>query len=336
MNITVKKIAKLIKGTIEGDPTLSINCVSTIDKSIKDSISFLVNPKYENFIYTTKASCVIVNKDFLPIKKIRTTIIRVENPYTQFANVINIFNGNGKKHGIDSSAKIKDNTRLGKDVYIGEMSYIGDNVTIGDDTQIYPQCFIGDNVKIGSNTILFPGVKVYHSCEIHNNCTIHSGVIIGSDGFGFALDKKRYSKIQQIGNVLIKDNVEIGSNSTIDRATIGSTIINRGVKLDNLIQIAHNVEIGRNTVIAAQTGIAGSSKIGNNCMIGGQVAINGHITIADNVKISGKAGVTKSIHKKGAIIQGYWAYDRMQHQRSYIHFKNLPNIVQRINKLEGK
>ncbi len=336
MSIPIKKIAKLIDGTIQGDDSAIITCISKIDDSKKNSLTFLANLKYEKHLYNTKAACVIIDKNFKPSKKINTSLIRVKNPYNKFASILSLFNFNGMKTGIHSSATVSKNAQIGKNVFIGAKCFIDENVIIKNNSRIYANCYIGKNSFIGKNSTLYSGVNIYHNCKIGNNCTLHSGAIIGSDGFGFAPINNSYSKIEQIGNVIIKDHVEIGANTTIDRATIGSTIIQNGVKLDNLIQVAHNVEIGENTVIAALTGIAGSVKIGKNCMIGGHVAINGHITIADNVKISAKAGVTKSILKQGAIIQGYWAFDRIKHQRSYIHFKNLPDIVKRIDKLEDK
>ena len=279
---------------------------------------------------------VIVNKDFKAENEISSTLIFVEDAYHCFSKLLEIYNKmKNDKKGIDKLSKIEDSAKIGEDVFVGAFTYIGENVSISDNVKIYPNCFIGENVTIADNSILYAGVRIYHDCEIGKDNILHSGVIIGADGFGFSPDKKnQFNKIAQIGNVVLKDDIEVGANTTIDRATIGSTIIGNGVKLDNLIQIAHNVEIGENTVIASQAGIAGSTKIGKNCMIGGQCAIVGHITIADGVKIAGQSGVASSITEKGKIVQGPMAFDIRDFQRSYIVFKKLPEIYKTISEIK--
>jgi UDP-3-O-[3-hydroxymyristoyl] glucosamine N-acyltransferase len=336
MEFTAKQIAETLNGTIEGNPDVSVNQLSKIEEGKKGTLSFLANPKYTNYIYSTKASIVIVNSNFKLEKEISSTLIRVEDAYSAFAKLLEVYNQiKLNKTGISKQAFISETAKIGKNAYIGEFAVISENAIIGKNVKIYAQVFIGDNVKIGNNSTIYAGTKIYSDNIIGNECIIHGGVIIGSDGFGFApQDDKNYKKVTQIGNVIIEDKVEIGSNTTIDRATLGSTIIRKGVKLDNLIQIAHNVEIGENTVIAAQTGISGSTKIGKNCMIGGQVGIIGHLTIADNVKIAAQSGIGTSIKNKGEIVQGSPSFDIRSYRRSYIHFRNLSKIVSRIEELE--
>ncbi len=336
MRFTAKQIAKLLKGTLEGDPNVSVYKLSKIEAGENGSLTFLANPLYTNYIYSTHASIVIVNKDFVPESPIKSTLIRVENPYDAFASLLEVYNQiKLNRVGISENAAISANARIGENCYIGEFVVIGENSTIGNNVKIFPNTYLGDNVKIGENTIIYAGVKIYCDSVIGNSCIIHAGAVIGSDGFGFAQQQDaNYKKIAQIGNVVIEDNVEIGSNTTIDRATLGSTIIRRGVKLDNLIQIAHNVEIGENTVIAAQSGIAGSTKIGRNCMFAGQVGVAGHITIADNVKLGAQAGVNSSITKEGAILIGSPAIDASIFRRAIVHFKNLQSLADEIRKLK--
>jgi UDP-3-O-[3-hydroxymyristoyl] glucosamine N-acyltransferase len=278
-----------------------------------------------------------VNKDFSPDQPLSPTLIRVEDAYTAFARLLEMYNKiKNEKRGISSLSFVAKSAIIGKDVYIGEFAYIGENTTVGDNTRIFPHVFLGDNVKVGSNSTLYAGVIIYSENVIGNECTIHGGVVIGADGFGFAPQQdKNYKKVAQIGNVIIEDNVEIGSNTTIDRATLGSTIIRRGAKLDNLIQIAHNVEIGENTVIAAQTGVSGSTKIGKNCMIAGQVGFVGHLSIGDDVKIGAQSGVSGNL-KDGSIYMGSPAIDISIHRRALVHFKNLPEIVKRLDQLENR
>ncbi len=338
MEFSAAQIAGILNGKIEGDPNITINYVSKIEEGKKGTLSFLANPKYTQYIYDTEASIVLVNADFKPEREIRSTIIRVENAYSAFAKLLEVYNQiKLNKSGISEKAHIPVTAVIGNNVYIGEFAVIGDGAVIGDNSKIYPQVFIGDNVKIGNNTTLFAGVKVYSDSKIGNDCLIHAGVVIGCDGFGFApQDDKNYMKVSQIGNVVIEDHVEIGANTTIDRATLGSTIVRKGAKIDNLVQIAHNVEIGENTVIAAQSGISGSTRIGKNCMFGGQVGIIGHISIADEVKIAAQSGIGKSIDKKGEIVQGSPAFEVGKYRKSYIHFRNLGDLNNKVNELEKK
>jgi UDP-3-O-[3-hydroxymyristoyl] glucosamine N-acyltransferase len=337
MEFSAGQIAEVIEGIVDGNPDVRISRLAKIEEGEPGTISFLANPKYTPYIYTTKASIVIVNKDFTPDQPILSTLIRVEDAYTAFARLLELYNQiKNEKKGISSLSFVAKSAVVGKDVYIGEFAYIGENVVIGDKARIFPQVFLGDNVKVGSGSTLFAGVVVYSDNIIGNECTIHGGVVIGADGFGFAPQQdKNYKKIAQIGNVVIEDNVEIGSNTTIDRATLGSTIIRKGAKLDNLIQIAHNVEIGENTVIAAQTGISGSTKIGKNCMIAGQVGSVGHLSIGDDVKIGAQSGVSGDL-KDGSIFMGSPAIDISIHRRALVHFKNLPEIVKRLDQLERR
>ncbi len=340
MKFSAKQIAEFIHGTIEGDANVTVEDISKIEEGREKTLSFLANPKYTKYIYDTKSSIVIVNKDLKLERKVQATLIRVENAYASFAGLLTVVEQatRGKeKTGIDPLAYVDKSAKIGENVYIAPFVYIGENVQIGNNTKIYPQAYISENVKIGKNTVIASGVKVYHNCEIGDDCIIHAGTIVGSDGFGFAPnDGKDYTKVPQVGNVIIKDKVEIGANTTIDRATIGSTIINKGVKLDNLIQIAHNVELGENTVIAAQTGVSGSTKIGKDCMIGGQVGIVGHVKLADEVKIGAQSGVSSGIKEKGTIIFGSPAQPIRNYQRSAILFKQLPQLNGRIKELENK
>ena len=338
MKFTANQIAEMLNGVVDGDPNITLNQLAKIEEGSMHSLSFLSNPKYNEYLYETKSSAVIVNKSFVPDKKVETTLIKVDDAYASFAQLLRIVEDlQKKKSGIEDLSYIHDTASVGKEVYVGAFAYIGKNVSIGNNVKIYPHCYIGDNVKIADNCSLYAGVKIYHSCEIGKNTTVHAGVIIGSDGFGFAPNTgNSYDKIPQIGNVVIKEGVEIGANTCIDRATMGSTIIHKGVKLDNMIQVAHNVEIGENTVIASHTAIAGSSKVGENCMIGGQVAIAGHLSIANNVKVAGKTGIAKDIKEDGKTLQGPLAFDLKDFQRSYIYFRQLPKWAKRIDELEKK
>ena len=333
MNFTAGQIADQLNGIVIGDKEVDINSLSKIEEGVKGSLTFLANPKYTEYIYNTKASAAIVSDDFKPTKEIKTTLIKVKDPYSSFTTLLELFNTNNThESGISKLSEINKSSKVSSSSFIGSFTIIGKNSIVEDKCFIHEQVFIGDNVKIGSGTKIYPGVKILNDTVIGKNCIIHSLCCIGSDGFGFAPnDDGSYKKIPQTGNVIIEDNVEIGSNSTIDRATIGSTIIKKGVKLDNQIQIAHNVEIGENTAIAAQSGIAGSTKIGKNCMIGGQVGIIGHIKIGDNVKIQAQAGVTSDIESNSRIT-GTPAINYMNYNKSYIHFKNLPEIVKKIDK----
>ena len=336
MKFTAKQIAEILNGKILGNPESVVNSLAKIEEGEKGDLCFLANKKYTPFIYTTKASVVIVNKDFKSENNISATLIVVQDAYHSFSQLLEVYNKmKNDKKGMDKQSKIEKSATLGKNVFVGAFSYISENVKIGNNVKIYPNCFVGENVNIADNSILYSGVKIYHDCKIGKDNILHSGVVIGADGFGFSPDNNnQFSKIIQIGNVVLKDDIEVGANTTIDRATMGSTIIGNGVKLDNLIQIAHNVEIGENTVIASQAGIAGSTKIGKNCMIGGQCAIVGHIRIADEVKIAGQSGVASSITEKGKIVQGPMAFDIKDFQRSYIVFKKLPEIYKTISEIK--
>lgn len=340
MEFSAQQIAGLLNGTVEGDENTTVNNLSKIEEGKPKTLSFLANPQYTPYIYETDASIVIVNNDLKLEKPVKSTctLIRVENAYEAFAKLLELYNQfKSNKVGIEQPSFIGNNSTYGESCYIGAFAYIGSNVKLGKNVKVYPHVYIGDNCEVGDNTVLHPGVKIYHECKIGANCTIHASTVIGSDGFGFAPNTgKEFKKVPQIGNVVIEDNVEIGSNVSIDRATLGSTIIRRGVKLDNLIQIAHNVEIGENTVIAGQTGVAGSTKVGKNCMIAAQVGIIGHIRIADGVKIAGQSGIGATIEKEGEIVQGSPAFPVGEYKRSYVLFKNLPRLNDRIKDLEQK
>ncbi|MBC7523365.1 MAG: UDP-3-O-(3-hydroxymyristoyl)glucosamine N-acyltransferase [Flavobacterium sp.] len=331
MKFTAQQIADILEGEVVGNPNASVSKLSKIEEGTSGSLTFLSNPKYQNFASTTDASIIIVNTTFESDQPVKATLIKVEDAYKAFSKLLEYYNQiKLMKSGIEQPSVISEDVVYGENLYLGSFSYIGKNVTIGNNVKIYPNCFIGDNVSIGDNCVFFAGVKIYSETEVGSNCIFHSGVILGSDGFGYApLEDGTYSKIPQIGNVIIENDVEIGACTTIDRATLGSTIIRKGVKLDNQIQVAHNVEIGENTVIASQTGIAGSSKIGKNCMIGGQVGIIGHLTIGNNVKIQAQSGIAKNI-KDGETVQGTPAFNYSDFGKSYVHFRNLPKIVSEI------
>jgi UDP-3-O-[3-hydroxymyristoyl] glucosamine N-acyltransferase len=335
MKFTARDIASMINGTVDGDPEVQVNKLSKIEQGQPGTISFLGNPKYTHYIYETNASIIIVSNDFIPEHPLKCTLIRVESPYEAFARMLEAYNQlTQDKKGISKNASIAESATIGADCYIGDFVVVGENVIIGDKVKIFPGCFIGDNATIGNNTTLYAGVKLYIGTAIGNNCNIHGGCVIGADGFGFVPhDNEQYQKVAQIGNVVIEDNVEVGANTTIDRATLGSTVIKRGVKLDNLIQIAHNVEVGENTVIAAQTGIAGSTRIGKNCMIGGQVGITGHLNIGNDVKIAAQSGISTDV-ADGSIIMGSPAFDISSYRKAYVHFRNFNKLVDRINTLE--
>lgn len=335
MKFTAAQIAGILEGEVVGDPNAEVYKLSKIEEGTAGSLTFLANPKYLHFIYTTQATITIVNATFVPEQEITTTLIKVEDAYQSFSKLLEYYNQvKLMKSGIEQPSVISEGVVYGSDLYLGSFCYIGKNVTIGNNVKIYPNSFIGDNVSIGDNCVFFAGVRIYSETVIGSNCTIHSGTIIGSDGFGFAPQEDgSYKKVPQIGNVIIEDDVEIGSCTTVDRATLGSTIIRKGVKLDNHIQVAHNVEIGENTVIASQTGIAGSTKIGKNCMIGGQVGFAGHLVIGDHVKIQGQAGVTRNLND-GETVQGTPAFTYGDYAKSYVHFKNLPRIVSELEQLK--
>jgi len=338
MNFTAALIAEFLKGSVEGNPEASVSDISKIEEGKPGTLSFLANPKYEKYIYVTQSSIVIVNADFQAQKEISATLVRVKNAYESFAALLRLYEqSKPKKSGISKLASISDKASMGKELYVGEFTVVSENASIGDGVQLYPQVYVGDHVKIGEGTILHPGVKVYEGCEIGANCVLHAGAIVGGDGFGFAPNKENnYEKIPQVGKVIIEDHVEVGANTTVDRATMGATILRKGVKLDNLVMIAHNVEIDENTVIAAQSGISGSTKVGKNCMFGGQVGLIGHINIASGVKIAAQSGITKDIKEEGIVIQGSPAFEFGPYQRSYLLFRNLPKIREQINDLERK
>ncbi len=335
MNFTAHQIAEILDAEVVGNPQIEVSTLSKIEEGEKGSLTFLSNPKYTPFIYTTNASIVVVNKTFEPEKEIQVTLLKVDDAYASFTKLLEFYSQSKiAKTGVETPNFISDTAVIGDEPYIGAFAYIGNNVKIGNHVKIYPNAYIGDDVEIGDNTIIFSGVKIYHETKIGKNCMINSGAIIGADGFGFVPnDEGVYSKIPQIGNVIIEDNVDIGTCTTIDRATLGSTIIREGVKLDNQIQVAHNVEIGKNTVIASQTGVAGSTKIGENCQIGGQVGFAGHLTIGNKVKIQAQSGVGKNL-KDNAVVQGSHAFDFMDWNKSYIYFKNLPKLAATIHQLE--
>ncbi|UUC44641.1 UDP-3-O-(3-hydroxymyristoyl)glucosamine N-acyltransferase [Flavobacterium cerinum] len=335
MKFTAEQIAGILEGVVVGNPTAEVYKLAKIEEGTEGSLTFLANPKYLNHIYTTQATITIVNTTFEPEQELSTTLIKVEDAYKSFSKLLEYYNQvKLMKSGIEQPSVIAENVTYGENLYLGSFCYIGANVKIGNNVKIYPNSFVGDNVIIGDDTILFAGVRVYSETEIGKKCVIHSGSIIGSDGFGFVPNEEGvYNKVPQIGNVIIEDNVDIGACTTIDRATLGSTIIRKGVKLDNQIQIAHNVEIGENTVIASQTGVAGSTKIGKNCMIGGQVGIVGHITIGNNVKIQAQSGVGRNV-KDAETIQGSPAFNYSDYSKSYVIFKNLPKIVKDIEDIK--
>lgn len=335
MEFSVDQIASFLHGEVIGDGSLKVNNLSKIDDGQPGTLSFLANSKYTHFVYETKASAVLVRRDFVPEQEVKTTLIKVEDPYACLALLLNMVDQatRPQKCGIEENSFIAESATVGEGVYVGAFAYIAENAAIGENSKVFPHCYIGDNVKIGSNCIIYPGVKIYHNCVIGNNVTIHAGSVVGSDGFGFAPQNGEYVKIAQIGNVIIEDNVEIGANTTIDRATMGSTVIKRGAKLDNLIQVAHNVEIGESTVMAAQVGVAGSTKVGKQCMIGGQVGFAGHITIGDNVNIGAQSGIPNNVESKSNLL-GYPAIPAKEFARQVVMIKRLPDMNSSIKALQ--
>jgi len=338
MQFTAQQIATLIQGKLEGDPGAKVNDVARIEEAVKGSLSFISNQKYEEYLYTSKASIIIVNESLELTQPVNATLIRVKDAYSSFAVLLEKYNeiiSGSDKTGIEQPSYICETATIGKDVYVGAFAYIGENVVIWDGVKIYPGCYIGNNVSIGENSKIYSGVKIYDECLLGSRVVLHSGTVIGGDGFGFApLTDGTYKKIPQIGNVVIEDDVEIGVNTTIDRATMGSTIIRKGVKLDNLIQVAHNVEIGEHTVIAAQTGISGSAKIGSNCVIGGQVGMVGHIHIANGTRINAQSGISKSVTNPNITLNGSPAFEYKSSLKSQAIFRNLPEMQNRLQKLE--
>lgn len=338
MEFNAQQIADMLDGSIVGNPLVVVNSLSKIEEGKPGSLTFLANPKYKDFIFTTGASIAIVGEDFADERAVPSTLtlIRVKDAYSAFSRLLSAYQAFRRpKPGIHPSAVIGSSAIIGKNVHIGANVCIGENVTIGDDVVIMMTSSIADGTEIGNGTLIYSGVHIYHDCSIGRNCTIHSGAVIGADGFGFAPNSENnYQKVPQIGNVILEDFVEVGSGTCIDRATLGSTFIRRGVKLDNLIQIAHNVDIGENTVIAAQSGVAGSTKIGKNCMIGGQVGIIGHLYIADGTKIAAQSGIGHSIDTPNTVVQGSPAFGIMDYKKSYVGFTKLPDILRRINAIE--
>lgn len=334
ISFTAEQIATVLNGTIEGDPSVKVSNFSKIEEGKPGTLTFLANPKYTHHIYTTKASIVLVNNDFVAEQPIQATLVRCFNAYAALAILLDMVEKTKpKKTGIEPMSYIAPTASVGKDVYIGSFSYVGENVNIGEKSQIYPQVYIGENVSIGQNTVIYPGAKIYAGSVIGNNCIIHAGVIIGSDGFGFAPENGIYKKIPQMGIAIIEDDVEIGANTTIDRAVMDATIIHKGVKLDNLIQIAHNVEVGENTVMAAQVGVSGSTKIGKHCMIGGQVGFGGHITIGDNANIGAQSGIISNVKPDSKII-GSPAIPVKEFFKSSVTFPKLPDIYKQLAQLQ--
>jgi len=337
MEFTAEQIAGILEGEIQGNPEAKVSKLAKIEEGVDGALTFLANPKYTPHIYTTQASVTIVNRDFVPEKEITTTLIKVDDAYKSFSKLLEYYNQvKNNKVGIESPSFKSDTASHGENVYLGAFSYLGENVVLGENVKIYPHAYIGDNTTIGNDVTIFSGAKIYSDTEIGNNCVINSGAIVGVDGFGYAPDENgEFQKIPHIGNVILEDNVEVGAAATIDRATLGATIIRRGVKLDNQVHIAHNVEIGSHTVIAAQTGIAGSTKIGEYCLFGGQVGVAGHMTIGNKVRVQAQTGIGHRV-KDGEKLYGSPAIDYGNYVKSYVHFKNLPKIVSQLNKLEKK
>lgn len=336
MEFSAQQIAEYLKGTVVGDPNVKVSNLSKIEEGQPGTLTFLSNPKYTEFIYTTKASVVLVNSDFVPEKEIEATLIKVANSYMALAGLLSLVDSmNPKRKGISPLAFISEKATVGADAYIGEYAVIEEGAQIGDGAYFYPQVFVGANVKIGKNVTLYPGVKIYKECVIGDNCTVHAGTVIGADGFGFAPSADgSYSKIPQIGNVILEDNVEVGANATIDRATMGSTILRKGVKIDNLVQVAHNVEVGENTVMAAQSGVAGSTKIGKHCMFGGQVGAAGHLHIADGSMFGAQTGISGNIKTPNQAYQGTPHMSAGDFRRASISLKQLPDLRLKIFEME--
>lgn len=336
MEFSAKQIADFLKGTVDGDSEISVNNLSKIEEGQPGTLTFLSNPKYTEYIYTTKASVVLVNKNFKPEKPVKATLIRVDDAYKSLALLLNLVEmSKPKKVGIDPLAYISTSAKIGENVYIAPFVYIGDNVEIGDNVRIYPHSFIGDSVKIGESTLFYAGVKIYDNCVIGSNCIFHAGVVVGSDGFGFAPETDgSYNKIPQVGNVVVEDFVEIGANTTVDCATMGSSVIRKGAKLDNLVHLAHNVEVGENTAIAAQCGVSGSTKIGKKCILAGQVGLAGHINIADGTTFGAQTGVASSIKTPNQVWLGSPAMPIARCRRVYAATRNLPDIQTSVLELQ--
>lgn len=336
MEFSAQQIADYLKGTVAGDPNVKVSNLSKIEEGQPGTLTFLSNPKYTEFIYTTKASVVLVNNDFVPEREVSATLIKVANSYMALAGLLSLVDSmNPRRKGISPLAYVSEKASVGEDAYIGEYAVIEEGAQVGDGAYFYPQVFVGANAKIGKNVTLHPGVKIYKECVIGDNCTVHAGTVIGADGFGFAPSADgSYSKIPQIGNVVLEDNVEVGANATIDRATMGSTILRKGVKIDNLVQVAHNVEVGENTVMAAQCGVAGSSKIGKQCMFGGQVGVAGHLHIADGTMLGAQTGISGNIKSPNQAFQGSPHMSAADFKRSSIALKQLPDLRLKVYDLE--
>lgn len=338
MEFTAAQIAAFIGGTVEGNPDVAVHTFSKIEEAAPGALTFLANPKYTHHIYTTGASVVLVSRNFEATEPIKATLVRVDDPYSQLSRLLELAQQASASHpaGVEEPSHVAPGVEVPEDAYVGAFSYIAPGVSLGKGVKIYPQCYIGEGVTIGEGTVVYPGVKIYHGCHVGKRCILHSGAVIGADGFGFApLPDGTYHKIPQIGIVEIEDDVEIGANTTVDRATMGKTVIGRGTKLDNLIQAAHNTEIGRNTVIAAQTGIAGSSKVGDNCMIGGQVGVAGHIRIGNRVQIGAQAGIPGNVDDDSRLI-GYPAVPLSAFARQNVYIKRLGELFRRVAALEKK
>lgn len=339
MEISIEQVAQLIGGRVEGNGSSTVNRLEKIEEATEGSIAFLANPKYLPYIYSTGASAVIVKSDFEPEKDIKTALIKVDDPYSAFAKLLEEYQKLTAKvkTGIEQPSFQHDTSTFGESVYLGAFSYLGENVKVGNNTKVYPNVYLGDNVEVGENTILHPGVKIYANCKVGSNCVLHSGVVVGSDGFGFAPQADgTYKSIPQTGNVVIEDHVDIGANTTIDCATMGSTVIRSGVKIDNLVQIAHNVEVGKNTAIASQAGLSGSAKIGENCQIGGQAGITGHLNLANKTIIGPQSGVPKTITEEGKVWFGSPIMEHKEFLRASVILRNLPNLIARVKELEKK
>ncbi|HEY9259344.1 UDP-3-O-(3-hydroxymyristoyl)glucosamine N-acyltransferase [Chitinophaga sp.] len=336
MQFSALQLATMLDGKLEGNPDVKVSNIAKIEEAGEGMLSFIANPKYEEFIYTTNASILIVNESLVIERPIKSTLIRVKDAYSSFALLLEQYRYlTGNKSGIQQPSYIPTSVKMGENVFVGAFAYLGENVVLGNNVKIYPGVYLGDNVIVNNDSILYPGVKVYDNCIVGSRVMLHAGCVIGGDGFGFAPQPdSSYKKVPQIGNVVIHDDVEIGANTTIDRATMGSTVIRQGVKLDNLIQVAHNVDIGTNTVIAAQTGVSGSTKIGQNCVIGGQVGMVGHIHIADSTKINAQSGLSKSITVPNTSLTGSPAYDYKSSLKSQAIFRNLPDLEKRVKELE--
>ncbi|MDX9903901.1 MAG: UDP-3-O-(3-hydroxymyristoyl)glucosamine N-acyltransferase [Bacteroidales bacterium] len=335
MEYTAEMIARLLSGTVEGNPGATVNTIAKIEEGIPGALSFLANPKYEQYVYSTGSSVVLVRNDFKPGREVKATLIRVEDPYQSVARLLQIYEAaRPAPKGIHPTAVIDETAVVGEDVYLGPYAVVSANAVIGSGSSIYPHTYVGDGAKVGRNCTLHSGVRVYSECVIGDNCILHSGAVIGADGFGFApVAESNFMKIPQIGNVVIEDNVEIGANTCIDRATMGSTVIRSGVKLDNLVQVGHNVVIGENTVIAGQTGIAGSTKVGKNCMIGGQVGIVGHLTIADGCRVGAQTGIIGSVREEGSTLVGTPSLDSRKFMKSYAWFARLPELNRKVDEM---